>query len=159
MHLRSFQPERFHRSVWDGCTKVSLEPPLSRLNSPTSQSFFIAEVLQPSVHVCDLLQQLHISLVLGAPELGAVLRVRSHVSSLEGANCCPRLPAMLLLMQPRTQLDFWAASARCQLMSNFSSTSIPRSFSLGLFSIHSSAACAGTGGCPEPDAAPCTWLS
>jgi len=43
---------------------------------------------------------------------------------------------MLLLMQPRIQLAFWAASAHCRLMLSFSSTSTPKSFS-GLLSSHS----------------------
>ena len=45
--------------------------------------------------------------------------------------------ATLILMQPRIRLAFWAASARCQLMLNFSSTSTHKSFSSGLLSSHS----------------------
>ena len=40
-------------------------------------------------------------------------------------------------MQPRIRLPFWAASAHCQLMLSFSSTSTPKSFSSGLLSSHS----------------------
>ncbi|KAK4812205.1 hypothetical protein QYF61_009097 [Mycteria americana] len=73
------------------------------------------EVLQPSDHLhsppLDLLQQVHV-LMLGAPELDAVL-------------------------QPRIRLAFWAADAHCWVMLSFSSTSTPKSFSLGLLSIHS----------------------
>lgn len=32
-------------------------------------------------------------------------------------------------MQPRVKLAFWSASAHCQLIFNFSSTSIPKHFS------------------------------
>jgi len=41
------------------------------------------------------------------------------------------LLATLVLMQPRIQLAFWAGSAHCQLMSNFSSTSVPKSCKQG----------------------------
>ena len=40
-------------------------------------------------------------------------------------------------MQPRIQLAFWAARARCWLMLSFSSISTPKSCSLGLLSSHS----------------------
>ena len=54
------------------------------------------------------------------------------------------LLAMFLLMQPRIQLAFWAASARCRLMSSYSST---KSFSSGLLLIPSSPACQTFWGC------------
>ncbi|KAK4831169.1 hypothetical protein QYF61_015639 [Mycteria americana] len=44
---------------------------------------------------------------------------------------------MLLLMQPRIRLAFWAAHAHYQVMLSFSSTNTPKSFSSGLLSIHS----------------------
>jgi len=47
-------------------------------------------VLLPSNHFCspplDPLQQFHVLLVLRAPELKAVLQVRSHQSRIEGQN-------------------------------------------------------------------------
>ena len=43
---------------------------------------------------------------------------------------------MLLLMQPRIRLAFWAASAHCPVLLS-SSASTPKSFSSGLLSIHS----------------------
>ncbi|KAK4815067.1 hypothetical protein QYF61_015351 [Mycteria americana] len=50
----------------------------TRLNNPNSQPFLIREVLQPSDHFCgpplDPLQQVCIFLVLGTPELDAVLQ-------------------------------------------------------------------------------------
>ncbi|KAK4817891.1 hypothetical protein QYF61_002060 [Mycteria americana] len=59
-----------------------------------SQPVPVGEVLQPSDHFCgpplDLLQQLHVPLVLRAPELDAVLQVRSHQSRVEGQNHLPR---------------------------------------------------------------------
>ncbi|KAK4815509.1 LOW QUALITY PROTEIN: hypothetical protein QYF61_003067, partial [Mycteria americana] len=52
------------------------------------------EVLQPSDHFCcpplDPLQQLPVLLVLRAPELDAILQVRSHQSGVEGQNHLPR---------------------------------------------------------------------
>jgi len=52
-------------------------------------------VLQPSDHFCspplDLLQQVHVLLVLRAPELNAVLQVASHQRRVEGQNPFPRL--------------------------------------------------------------------
>jgi len=45
------------------------------------------------------------------------------------------LLATLLLMQPRTQLAFWAMSAHWWLMSSFSFLSTPKSLSAGLLSI------------------------
>uniref|UniRef100_A0A8C0E917 ABC-type glutathione-S-conjugate transporter n=1 Tax=Bubo bubo TaxID=30461 RepID=A0A8C0E917_BUBBB len=48
------------------------------------------------------------------------------------------LLATLLLMQPRTWLAFWAVSTHCWLTVSFPSTNTPKSFSLGLLSIHSS---------------------
>jgi len=51
-------------------------------------------VLQPSDHFCgpplDPLQQVHVLPVLGAPELDAVLQVRSHQSGAKGQNHLPQ---------------------------------------------------------------------
>ncbi|KAK4818851.1 LOW QUALITY PROTEIN: hypothetical protein QYF61_020070 [Mycteria americana] len=59
-----------------------------------SQPVLVGEALQPSDHFCgpplDPLQQLHVLLVLRAPELDAVLQVRSHQSRVEGQNHLPR---------------------------------------------------------------------
>ena len=67
----------------------------SRLKSPSSQSVFIWELLQPSDHFCgpplDLLQQLDVLLVLRAPELDAVLQMGSHKRRVEEKNHLPRL--------------------------------------------------------------------
>jgi len=57
-------------------------------------------------------------------------------------------------MQPRARLAFWAVSACCLLISDFSSTNFPKSFSSGLLSIHSSPSCTGTEDCPDPCAEP-----
>ncbi|KAK4826723.1 LOW QUALITY PROTEIN: hypothetical protein QYF61_010976 [Mycteria americana] len=59
-----------------------------------SQPVLIGEVLQLSDHFrgppLDPLQQLHVLLVLRAPELDAVLQVGSHQSRAEGQNHLPR---------------------------------------------------------------------
>ena len=72
-----------------GRYKVSSEPSLLQAEEPQySQAVLIGEVLQPSDHLhgppLDPLQQLHVLLVLGAPELDAVLQVGSHESRVEG---------------------------------------------------------------------------
>ncbi|KAK4825444.1 hypothetical protein QYF61_027474 [Mycteria americana] len=62
--------------VLEGCCKVSLEPSLLQAEPPQlSQPVFIGEV-----HV----------LMLGAPELNAVLQVRSHESGVEVEDHLPR---------------------------------------------------------------------
>ena len=52
------------------------------------------EVFQPSDHFCgpplDPLQQVHVLLMLGAPELNAILQVGSHKSRVEGENHLPQ---------------------------------------------------------------------
>ncbi|KAK4810670.1 hypothetical protein QYF61_007470 [Mycteria americana] len=80
--------------ILEGCYKVSPEPSLLQAEQPQlSQPVFVGEVLQPSDHFCgpplDPLQQLHV-LVLRAPELDAVLQVRSHQSRAEWQNHLPR---------------------------------------------------------------------
>lgn len=79
-------------------------------------------MLQPSDHFfgppLDPLQ-VHVCLVLRNPGLP----VGGRITSLG-------LLDMLLLMQPNSQLAGWAASTRRQLVSSFSSTSIPK-FSAG----------------------------
>ena len=61
-------------------------------------------------------------------------------------------------MQPRIQLAFWAAGAHCWLMSSFSPTSTPKSFSAGLVSLFIPQPVLKFGGCPDPRAGPCNWL-
>ena len=55
-----------------------------------SQSFILGEVFHPSDYFCgpplDLLQQVHVFLVLRAPELDARLQVGSHQNGAEGQN-------------------------------------------------------------------------
>ncbi|KAK4818015.1 hypothetical protein QYF61_004128 [Mycteria americana] len=59
-----------------------------------SQPVLIGEVFHPSHHFrgppLDLLQQLHVLVVLRTPELDAVLQVGSHQSRAEGQNHLPR---------------------------------------------------------------------
>ncbi|GAB0205260.1 hypothetical protein GRJ2_002991600 [Grus japonensis] len=68
--------------------KVGAEQP------QTPQPGLIGEVLQPSDHLhgppLDSLQQLHVSPVLGTPDLDTVLQVESHKSRVEGQNHLPR---------------------------------------------------------------------
>ena len=72
-----------------GCSKVSPQPSLLLAEQP----FRIGEVLQPSDHLCgpplDPLQQVHVFLVLRAPELEAGFQVRSHQSRVEQQNHLP----------------------------------------------------------------------
>jgi len=80
--------------VLKGCKKVSLEPSLLQVEQPQlSQPFLIGEVLQPSdrlhEHPLDLLQQVHVFVVLSAPELDAGLQMGSHQSRAEGQNHPP----------------------------------------------------------------------
>ncbi|KAK4813670.1 hypothetical protein QYF61_017637, partial [Mycteria americana] len=80
--------------VLEGCYKVSPEPSLLQAEQPQlSQPVFIGEVLQPSHHLrgppLDSLQQVHVLLMLGAPELDTVLQVGSHKSGVEGAALNP----------------------------------------------------------------------
>ncbi|KAK4828770.1 hypothetical protein QYF61_000795 [Mycteria americana] len=81
--------------VLEGCYKVSPEPSLLQAEQPQlSQPFFTGEVIQPSDHLCgpplDSLQQVHVLLMLGAPEVNVVLQVGSHESGVEGENHLPR---------------------------------------------------------------------
>ncbi|KAK4810711.1 hypothetical protein QYF61_007685 [Mycteria americana] len=81
--------------VLEGCYKVSQEPSLLQAEQPQlSQPVLIGEVLQHSDHFrsppLDSLQQVHVLLVLRAPELDAVLQVRSYQSRVEGQNHLPR---------------------------------------------------------------------
>ncbi|KAK4824113.1 hypothetical protein QYF61_010736 [Mycteria americana] len=56
--------------------------------------FFFGEVFHPFDRFCDppldLLQEVHVLLMLGAPELDAVLQVGSHQSGVEGQNHLPQ---------------------------------------------------------------------
>ncbi|KAK4808555.1 hypothetical protein QYF61_009858 [Mycteria americana] len=126
----------------EGFYKVSRQPSLLQAEQPQlSQPVLVGEVLQPSDHFCgpplDPLQQLHVLLVLRAPELDAVLQLWSHQS------------------RPRIPLAFWAASTHCRLTSSFSSISTPKSFSTGLLSITSSPSLIET---EETDAGPLLQL-
>ena len=99
-----------------------------QMKSQLSQPFLIGEVLQPSDHFCgpplDLLQQVHVFLVLRTPELNAVLQVRSHQSRVEGQNHLSRPAghaspdaAQDTVGPLGCQRTFWAASAHKELNS------------------------------------------
>lgn len=88
---------------------------IPQLSLPVS----IGGMLQPPDHLCspplDLVLQLHILLIiLGAPELNTVLQV-GGLMRVEWRRriTCLDLVTTLLLMQPRMQLAFCAASAHC----------------------------------------------
>ncbi|KAK4831314.1 hypothetical protein QYF61_016803, partial [Mycteria americana] len=103
--------------VLEGCNKVSPEPSLLQTEE-LSQPVFIAEVLQPSDHLhgpaLDSLQQVHILLRFGAPELDAALQGGLTRAEQRGRIPSLALLATLLWMQPRIRLAFWAVSAHCQ---------------------------------------------
>jgi len=109
----------------EGCSKVSPQLALLQAEQPQlSQPFHIAEVLQPSDHLCgpplNLLQQLHVLLVLRAPELDAVLQVGSHQSRAEGQNHlpCPAGHASLDAVQDVIALDLRHISSQLLERSN-----------------------------------------
>ena len=69
--------------VLEGHNEVSLEPSLLQAKQAQfPQPFLIGEVLQPSDHLSgpplDLLQELHVLPVLGAPGLDTVLQMGPH---------------------------------------------------------------------------------
>jgi len=73
---------------------VFLEPSLLQAEqSQFSQPLFTGEVFHPSDRLCgpplDPLQQVHVLLVLGAPELDTGLQVRSPQSGVERQNHLP----------------------------------------------------------------------
>ena len=86
----------------------------SRVNTPSSPSFccwtgapalsaLFWLPLNPLQHLCNFP-------VLGAPALDVVLQMGPHRSRAEGHNHLPLPAAPSLLMQPRTQLAFRAAT-------------------------------------------------
>ncbi|NXJ45685.1 KLH29 protein, partial [Spizaetus tyrannus] len=78
-------------AVLESCCKFSPEPSLLQAEQhQVSQPVFIGEVLQPPDHLrgppLDPLQQVHVFLTLGPPELKAVLQVGSHEKMLKELN-------------------------------------------------------------------------
>jgi len=75
---------------WKAATRSPGNLLFSRLKSPS----FVSPSSQRRCHLrgppLNLLQQLHVLLVLGASELDTVLRVRSHESRVEGQNHLPQ---------------------------------------------------------------------
>lgn len=107
-----------------------------------TESFFIGEVLELSDHFHDPLdshQKVRILLMLPwVPELNTVLQIGFHNSGAGGRITSFNLLSVLLLMQLKSRLSFWAENTHCQFMSSFSSTNTSQSFSSGLLSIYSS---------------------
>jgi len=150
--------------VLEGCNKVSTEPSLLQAEQPQlSQPFPLGEVLQPSHHFCgpplDLPQQ--VLSCAGGSRAGCRTPVGvSQEWSREAGSPCLDLLAMLLLVQTRTQLAFWAASAHWWLMSSFSPTSPfspPSPSRQGCSQALHPPVCIDTRGFPDPGAGPCTW--
>ena len=80
--------------VLEVCSKVTLEPSLLQAEQPQlPQPVLVGAVLQPSNHLrgvaLDLLQHIHVLLMLGAPE-DAGLQVGSHESGVKEQNPLPR---------------------------------------------------------------------
>ena len=98
-------------------------------------------MFHPLDHPCgpplDSLQQAHVSPVLGVQSWTQDSRWGLTRAEYRGRIPSLDLLAMLLLMQPRAQLAFWAARAHCCVILSFLSTSTLTSFSAGLLSIHS----------------------
>jgi len=74
---------------------ASSQPSLLQAEQPQlPQLFLIGEVFQPSDYLCgpppDLLQHVHVLLVLRAPELDTGLQVGSQESRVKGQNHLPR---------------------------------------------------------------------
>ena len=67
-------------------------------------------------------------LVLGTPELVAVLWGGLRRAEERGSIPSLDMLATLLVMQPRSCLAFWAASPHCRLMSQLSPTNIPHQY-------------------------------
>ena len=81
--------------VLEGCYKVSLKPSSLQAEPPQlSPPFFRGEVFHPSHHFCgpplDPFQQVHVLVMLRAPELDGVLQVRSCQSRAEWQNHLPQ---------------------------------------------------------------------
>jgi len=80
--------------VLEGCYKAFSEPSLLQAEEPQiPQPVLIGGMLQPPDHFrgppLDALQQLHVLVVLGFPELNAVLQVGCHKSRVEEQNDLP----------------------------------------------------------------------
>lgn len=127
-----------HTHWWDPLKISLLQGEQLQFSCPSRQ------VLQDHNHLhgpsMELLQDVHISLVLGSPALQVCLtRARQgwRITSLD-------LLAMLCLMQPRRLLAAFAARAHCRLLVNLVSTGIPRYFSTKLLSSSSAPICTGT---------------
>ena len=127
--------------VLKGHYKISSEPSFLQAEGPQlSQPLPTAEVLQPSDHLhsppLDLLQQLHVLLVLGVPELDAILQEGLMRAEQRGRITSLTLLVTLLLKRSVILLAFWAVSAHCWLSLRLSPVSIPRPFTSGLLSSH-----------------------
>jgi len=116
-------------------------------------------MLRPAL---DPLQHIHVLLMLGAPELDAVLQVGSQESRVKGQNHLPQPAGHASLDAARLWLAFWAASARGQPMLSCSSTSTPQVLLLRATWATLRPACTCVWDWHNPRAEPCTspcWTS
>jgi len=106
-----------------------------------SQPVLAGELLQPSDHPCgpslDPLQQPRVLLVLGAPELHAVLQVGSHESGIEGQNHLPRPAGRASSDAAQDPGGLLGCKRTLLTRVSLSSTDIPKSFSSGLLPSYS----------------------
>jgi len=119
----------------EGHNEVSLQPSLFQAEQTQFlHRFFTGEVLQPLDRLhgpsLDPFQKLDIFPMLRATDLDTVL-TSTHLTVLtspgqnRGTITSIALLATLLLMESRTPLAFWGASAHCWLMLCCSSTGTP----------------------------------
>ena len=117
--------------------KIPCEPSLlQEEHSQLSQPLLRGEMLRflhclhgPSL---DLLRYVHVSLVLGSPELETGLQVQPHQCKERGRITSLNPLTSLCLMQPRIPLAFSATKTFCRLMVSLLSTRLPRFFSAEL---------------------------
>ncbi|KAK4831140.1 hypothetical protein QYF61_015443 [Mycteria americana] len=92
--LGPVEPHEVHMGPLLQLVQGPLKDTLKAEQPQLSQPVFTGEVFQPSDHLrgppLDLLQQVHVLLMLGVPELKAVLQVGSHKSEVERENHLPR---------------------------------------------------------------------
>ena len=93
--------------VWVGRNPEKPSVPLPALNRDTHSSISAQRLIQPDLGCLQGWGTHHLS-VLSTPHLDAVLQVRSHSTEQRGRITSLALLAVLLWMQPRVWLAFWA---------------------------------------------------
>jgi len=142
---------------------VSLQLPLLQAEQhQLSQPILAGEVFQPSDQCCDppldLLQQLHVLLVLRAPELDRILQVGSHQSRAEGQNHLPHPAGHASLDVAQDTVGLLGCKctfvAHVQLFIHQQSQVL---LSRAALNSLIPKPCIDTEGCPDPGEGPCTW--